>query len=567
MTPSPVRGRAARRLRPALLAGATAAALFLTGCSGGTGASGAGDTSGDQLLTVPREDMGTFTRNFNPFSPKAAPMTKEAVYEPLMVHNPADGKDTPWLATAWTQAPDGRSLTFTLREGVKWSDGKPFTAEDVVHTFELQKKLLGGFDYLGRVTADAPADGVPQKVTFHLTKPFSPALYEIAGHFVVPRHIWSKIADPAKDTNATPVGTGPYTKVDKFQSQSYELRRNPSYWQPAKQRIAGIRMLAFSGNDSANLAFTNGEVDWTQAFVPDIQKSFVARNPRTNHYWFPTTGAMINWQLNTAKAPFDDPALRKALSRAVDRAKIAKVAMNGYSTPADCTGLSNAYDTWRDKAVAASCDWTTYSTSAAAQALDAAGYKLGADGKRTQRNGRPLALDISVGSASSDWISVANIIKQNLAEVGVTATVKSPDWSAVVSSYETGTFDSGIVWSNNGATPYEFYRGALATTMVKPVGTKATENYHRYGDAAADKLIDAFAATTDPQVQQAKASELQKLFAADAPVVPLFPGPEWGAYTDARFTGWPTKDNPYATLSNRSVTTVLVLTSLTPVKG
>ncbi|AJF63571.1 ABC transporter substrate-binding protein [Streptomyces vietnamensis] len=562
MTPSPARGRSPRGLRPALVAGAAATALLLTGCSGGAGAAGAGDTSGNQLLTIPREDMGTFTRNFNPFSPKAAPMTKEAVYEPLMVHNPADGKDTPWLATAWTQAPDGKSVTFTLREGVKWSDGKPFAAEDVVHTFELQKKLLGGFEYLDEVTADSP-----QKVTFHFNKPFSPSLYEIGGHYIVPKHIWSKIADPAKDTNATPVGTGPYTQVEHFQSQSYELRKNPSYWQPAKQRIAGIRLLAFSGNDSANLAFTNGEVDWTQAFIPDIQKSFVAKNPKTNHYWFPTTGAMINWQLNTAKAPFDDPALRKALSRAVDRAKIAKVAMNGYSVPADCTGLSNAYDTWRDKTVAASCDWTTHDSKAAAQALDAAGYKLGAGGRRTQKNGKPLTLDISVGSASSDWISVANIIKQNLAEVGVTATVKSPDWSAVVSSYETGTFDSGIVWSNNGATPYEFYRGAMATTQVKPVGEKATENYHRFGDPKADRLIDAFAATTDPKTQQARAGELQKLFAADAPVVPLFPGPEWGAYTDARFTGWPTKDDPYATLSNRSVTTVLVLTSLRPVKG
>ncbi|MFH8621579.1 ABC transporter substrate-binding protein [Streptomyces vietnamensis] len=562
MTPSPARGRAPRGLRPALVAGAAATALLLTGCSGGAGAAGAGDTSGNQLLTIPREDMGTFTRNFNPFSPKAAPMTKEAVYEPLMVHNPADGEDTPWLATAWTQAPDGKSVTFTLREGVKWSDGRPFAAEDVVYTFELQKKLLGGFEYLREVTADSP-----QKVTFHFTKPFSPSLYEIGGHYIVPKHIWSKIADPAKDTNATPVGTGPYTRVEHFQSQSYELRKNPSYWQPAKQRIAGIRLLAFSGNDSANLAFTNGEVDWTQAFIPDIQKSFVAKNPKTNHYWFPTTGAMINWQLNTAKAPFDDPALRKALSRAVDRAKIAKVAMNGYSVPADCTGLSNAYDTWRDETVAASCDWTTHDSKAAAQALDAAGYKLGAGGRRTQKNGKPLTLDISVGSASSDWISVANIIKQNLAEVGVTATVKSPDWSAVVSSYETGTFDSGIVWSNNGATPYEFYRGAMATTQVKPVGEKATENYHRFGDPKADRLIDAFAATTDPKTQQARASELQKLFAADAPVVPLFPGPEWGAYTDARFTGWPTKDDPYATLSNRSVTTVLVLTSLQPVKG
>ena len=188
-------------------------------------------------------------------------------------------------------------------------------------------------------------------------------------------------------------------------------------------------MLAFSGNDSANIAFTNGEVDWTQSFIPDIEKSFVAKDKKHNHYWFPATGAMINWQLNTTKAPFDDPAVRKALSMAVDRDQITKVAMNGYAEPADCTGLARTYDKWRDTSLAASCTWTKYDTDAAAKALDAAGYKE-SGGKRKLKNGKNFTLDISVGSASSDWISVANIIKQNLAKVGITATVKTPDWSA-----------------------------------------------------------------------------------------------------------------------------------------
>ncbi|ATW52088.1 ABC transporter substrate-binding protein [Streptomyces peucetius] len=553
--------RSARRLRSVASAAVTAAALLLAGCSGTGAADGAGDTSGKQLLTIPREDMGTFTRNFNPFSPKVAPMTQQAIYEPLMVHSPADGKDTPWLAGEWEQAKDGRSITFTLREGVKWSDGKPLVAEDVVHTFELHKKLLGGFDYLDKVTA---GDG--RTVTFSFNKPFSPALYEIGGHYIVPKHIWENVKDPAKDTNPNPVGTGPYTKIEKFQAQSFELRRNPDYWQPDKQRIEGIRMLAFSGNDSANLAFTNGEVDWTQSFIPDIEKSFVAKDKEHNHYWFPPTGAMINWQLNTTKAPFDDPAVRKALSMAVDRDKVTGVAMNGYAQPADCTGLGGTYDDWRDESVAASCDWTKHDAAAAAKALDKAGYRAGEGGRRTLKNGKPFTLDISVGSASSDWISVANIIKQDLAQIGITATVKSPDWASVQTSYDMGTFDTGIVWSGNGATPYEFYRGAMSTKVVKPVGEKATENYHRFGDERADALIDGFAGATGKKAQQEKAVGLQQLFAEQAPVVPLFTGPEWGAYTDARFTGWPSEKNPYATLSNRSVTTVLVLTSLAPVK-
>lgn len=554
----------AGRLRPAALAAPLlAAALLLTGCSG-TGTNAAGDTSGHQLLTIPREDFATFTRNFNPFAPGqvVAPMTTQAIYEAMLVYNPADGSATPWLATSWKTSEDGRTVTFTLRDGVKWSDGKPLTAEDVAYTFGLQKKLLGGYEYL-RSTEAVGAD----KVVFSLTKPYSPGLFELGKQIIVPKHIWEKVKDPAKDTNPSPVGTGPYTQVANFQSQSYELRKNPSYWQPEKQRIEGIRVLGFSGNDSANLAFVNGEADWTQSFIPDVAKSFVAKDPKHNTYWYPKTGSMVDWAMNTTKAPFDDVEVRKALSRAVDRESVTKVGMNGYTQPADCTGLSGGYDTWRDKKLAASCTWTKHDAAAAAKALDDAGYPKGSDGKRKLKNGKPFAFDLSVGSASSDWLSVANIIKQNLAGIGVTVTVKSPDWAAVVSDYETGNYDTGIVWSDNGATPFQFYRTTMGTESVEPTGTKTDRNYHRFGDKKADALLDRFAAASDEAGQRAAVDGLQKLFDENAPVVPLFPGPEWGAYTDSRFTGWPTEDNPYATLTNRGDTTVLVLTSLKPVKN
>ena len=97
-------------------------------------------------------------------------------------------------------------------------------------------------------------------------------------------------------------------------------------------------MLAFAGNDPANLATTNGETDWADQFIPDVENAFVAKDPEHRHYWFPPIDAMINWQLNTTKAPFDDVDVRKALSMAIDRDAITTVAMQGYTHPADCTG-------------------------------------------------------------------------------------------------------------------------------------------------------------------------------------------------------------------------------------
>jgi peptide/nickel transport system substrate-binding protein len=197
--------------------------------------------------------------------------------------------------------------------------------------------------------------------------------------------------------------------------------------------------------------------------------------------------------------------------------------------------------------------------------LDQAGYAKDGDGTRTLPDGSPFAFDISVGSTSSDWLSVANIISQNLADVGVKAKVNSPDWSAVVASYEDGSFDTGIVWSNAAPTPYQFYRGVMSTETVTPVGEQSFQNYHRFGLPEADSLLAEFAAASDPTAQATVMDQLQELFAENAPVVPLFPGPKWGAYNTTRFTGFPDEDNPYAPLSTRSATTVLVLTTIEPV--
>jgi len=554
---------ALHRGRVAVLAAiAAVGALLLSGCAGGS-SNASDDLDGSQLLTIPREDMGTFDQNFNPFSNPDFPMTQVAIYESMLVYNPADGTTTPWLATDWDVAEDGTGITFHLREGVEWSDGEPLVAQDVVTSFALQKEIRGGFDYIDTVTA---ADDLT--VEFGFNTPFSPALLDVGQQIIAPSHIWDEQDDPSKFTNPDPVGTGPYTEVTNFQAQSFDLLKNPNYWQPEKQKIEGIRMLAFAGNDGANLAAANGDVDWSPQFIPNIDQAFVAKDPEHRFYWFPTTGSMISWQFNTTKAPFDDENVRKALSMAVDREQVTSIGMSGYTVPADCTGLSGAYDTWRDQSVVDSCTWTERDLDEAGKLLDAAGITVGADGKRVLPDGSPFEFDFSVGTTSSDWVSVGNVISQNLAELGVTVDVAARDWAEVNASYENGTFDSGIVWSNNAPTPYQFYRGVMSTETVKPTGEQAFENYHRYGNAEADALLAQFAATSDEAQQHSIMGQLQALFAEAAPVVPLFPGPEFGAASTLRFTGWPDEDNPYASLGAvRARSAVLILTTLEPVKG
>lgn len=549
-----------RHLRRIGLALVAAASLTLGACSGGTDSGSTQGSDGETFLTIPREDMGTFTRNFNPFAPSYLPMTGESIYERMFVYSSTSGETTPWLATEWSMNDDSTQATFSLRDGVKWSDGEPLVAADVVTSFNLQKEYRGGFDYLDKVTA---VDD--QTVQFDFNRSYSPGLFEIGGQLIVPDHIWGDMENPDKNTNEDPVGTGPYTEVAQFSSQSYDLTKNQNYWQPEKQKIDGIRMLAFPSNDGANLALQNGDADWGDQFIPDVEKTFVDLDPDHNHYWFAQKGGMIHWQLNTTKAPYNDADFRKALSMAIDRDQVSEIGMNGYSLPADCTGLSNSYADWKDADLVKSCEWTTYDPDAAAAALDELGFKVGSDGFRTNPDGSALSMKLMVGSASSDWLSVMNVVAQNLQDININAEVDAPDWAVVNDAYQQGTFDTGIVWSANDPTPYQYYRDILDTRTVVPVGEQTFQNFHRYGSEDGTKLLDEFAATSDEATQKDVVNKLQALFNEEAPLIPLFTGPEWGAYSDTRFTGFPSEDNPYATLSTRSATTVLVLTSLEPV--
>ena len=563
--------------RQVLTGGATGALAVLLAASGCSR-----KADGPRLLTIPREDTGTFIRNFNPFTTNSAPMTGQAIYEPLLIVNPLSGEITPWLAESWAMSDDAASLTFHLRPGVTWSDGRPLVAKDVVTTFAVHRAVAGGYDYLDSVTANNAT-----AVTLTFTRPNSVALQELGSQLIAPDHVWSAISEPAKYPNPAPIATGPFTKVTSFQTQSFDLMPNPTYWGSNHQgddasasgddptgtpstghtadhtSLPGIRMLAFAGNDSANLAAVSGDVDWAPQYMADIQTAYIDKDPAHRHYWFPGADSTIQWTLNTTKAPYNDPAFRKALSQAIDRKTICATGMSGYAQPADPTGLGEGFRAWKDPAVAA-LPLCTYDKAAATAALDAAGYRLGADSKRMDLNGKPLALTIQVGSTSSDWLSVARIIVQNLADIGISATVDSPDWTEVTAALETGTFETAVCWSSLGATPYTYYEATMSTQKVKPIGTHALENYHRFGDEQATALLGQLAATTDQARQIEICHQIQQRYADQLPVIPLFPGPVWGAYTDEHFTGWPSQDNPYASLSTRAATTVLVLNSLRP---
>lgn len=538
-----------------------------SGCSKGKPQGSSGGEAPTGALTVSQEQQASWVRNFNPL---LAPgnvrwPTVAGIYEPMLIYNTMKGEYVPWLAEKHAWSDGNKKLTLTLRSGVKWSDGKPFSAKDVAFTFGLTKKhkALDLHGTWGFVEDIAAKDDLTVEVT--LKRAYVPGLVYIGQQPIVPEHLWKDIADPVTYTNENPVGTGPFTEVKIFQNQIYELGRNPHYWQPGKPAVTALRFPAYPGNDQANVALINGEVDWAGNFVPDIERVYVSKDPANNHYWFPLVAGTVTLYTNTAKKPFDDARVRKAISMAIDRDQVVKVAMYGYTRPSDATGLNDAYARWRNKEAAAAGDWVKLDVAKSNQLLDEAGCARGEGGIRKAPDGTPMRYDINVVTGWSDWIRAAQIIAQGLKQVGVEVTLKTYDYSAFFEKLQKGQFDVSMGWSAEEPTPYHFYRDLMGTETFRPLGEPAARNWHRFSSKDADALLQAFEVSTDEAELRRLSDKLQALFVESAPVIPLFPNPSWGEYSTKRFVGFPSKENPFAKLSpNNAPEYLLVLTELKP---
>ncbi len=545
--------------------GVGASALAATLGRGAYTASAQVETAG--MVTVSQDQRQTWIRNFNFLVPGAGFLwpSDNGIHEPLMIASRIRTEDQliPWLATEYAYSEDNLTLTLTLRDGVLWSDGEAFTAEDVAFTFNLVKDnaALGGAgairNILNNTTSIEATDDLT--VVFTFTEVYSPGLFDILAQNIVPEHVWSTVEDVVTFTNENPVGTGPFTEIPIFDDNYFELRRNPNYWQADKVNIEGLRFPILGNNDTAQRMLVGGEIDWAGNFVPDIETVYVAEDPDNHGYWFPSTGDTVHLYLNTTVAPFDNPDVRKAISMALNREDICSFAMYDYTTPADSTGLSGGYPAWKDDQYTGA-EWVSYDVDAANEMLDAAGLTM--DGDVRTYNGEPMEFDLLVVNGWTDWVQSCDIMSDNLAEIGITATVTPLEVTGWQARVQDGDFTMSIGWSSGGVTPFNFYRGIMSSQTRNDVGTNSAENWHRYANDEADALLDEFAATNDADEQQRIASELQRVYSENAPALPLFPGPQWYEYNSTRFEGWPTEEDPYAVPSTYSAERLLVMTTI-----
>ena len=193
----------------------------------------------------------------------------------------------PWLAQSYAFSPDAKTVTFHLRTDVKWTDGQAFTSDDVVFSLNELKQYPaadtnGIWQYVQQVQNPDSST-----VVVTLKQPYTPILWYLAGQtYIVSKHEYASVGDPTKFADDNPVGTGPFM-LKSFSPQLIDLKKNPSYWQPGKPAVNEVRYPSFNSNTSAELLLQRGDVDWTGLFTPNIQQTYVSKDPAHNHYWFP----------------------------------------------------------------------------------------------------------------------------------------------------------------------------------------------------------------------------------------------------------------------------------------
>ena len=498
-------------------------------------------------VTAVAGPSASWTQNFNPITGgnNSNYGTIGLIYEPLVYFNGLSGKTTNWLASSYKWSKNLKTLSFTIRKGVKWSDGVAFGPADVYYSAELAVHNAvadPGMDPF--LVSKNPVTVKGDVVSFHFKTVNTTMLYYIGFNmYIVPKHIFSTYSNPTTNTNFPPVGTGPFEMLAKnFSPLSYKLTKNPNYWQKGKPYIDSITYPAYSSNADVETDLIAGKIQWGGSFVPNAQSVLVDHGAKGNFYWYDAANNPMCLFLNNTKQPFSNVYVRRAISAALNREVIYKQGEYGYETPSNAGFVQTQFlKKWGVPKIVKSIPATGNKKLAKADlALAKKNPATAAALKKTY--------NIDVETGWSDWDNSAALMVSQLAAVGIHARVNQLNFSNPMptATLATGNFDMGLNWTSSGVpSPYPIFHDWMWSYYKEPVNKTAIGNWERYKNPKLDRLIAAYAATATQSKQIAIMKKMEAIAAADVPIVPVVNQALWYEGNDSTITGFPTKQHPY----------------------
>ncbi|SMH54992.1 nickel transport system substrate-binding protein [Azospirillum lipoferum] len=484
------------------LIGAAAAALLATAAAGHAVAASPKGT-----LTY------SWTGNVGPLDPhRYAPnqmFAQAMVYEPLVRYRDG-GAIEPWLATAWTVSPDGRTYDFTLREGVTFSDGTPFDAAAVKANFDAVLADRARHDWLELVaqirSVEAPE---PHRLRLTLKDPYYPTLLELA--LIRPvRFAAPSVLTP--DGVTKPVGTGPWMLTGTKKGEYDVFTRNPAYWgpKPAYERVV---VKVIPDPTARAVAFETGEIDLIYGGTGQISAdSFTRFKTRgTGQTAVSAPLATRTMAINSARAPTSDLAVRRAINHAVDKDAIVATLLYGLEPKADTLFAANfPYSDLGLRPYA-------YDPARAARLLDEAGWILPPGGKLRVRDGQPLRVELCFIGNDARERTLAEAIQANLRAVGFDAQLVGEEENAIEARQKDGRF--GLIFGDTWGAPYDPH--SFVGSMRVPTHADYQAQRGLPMKTEIDARISAVLVTTDETARQALYRDILTTLHEQAVYLPL----------------------------------------------
>jgi peptide/nickel transport system substrate-binding protein len=504
------------------------------------------------------------------------------IYEPLAYYSAFADKMHMWLAESYEYTPDFKQLTIKTRQGIKWSDGAPFSAEDVAFTFnslrDLGPKVKWGVDVNQALDEAVVTDPNTVVLKFKIPSPrfffFSTYKYDI-GIYMVPKHIFNgqdwtsfKNFDIAK---GWPVTTGPWKVVESSLQQKVFDRRDS--WWAADQKIAPMPQilrntwLPFVGEQESAQALITNQVDFGGSLQPATFPTVIRQNPKIiTHSGQDKPWGYVDWwplslYVNNEVKPFDDRDVRWAISHYIDRKQLIEVAYLGAETVSPLPlppykPLQPYFDTVKD--LLAKYDTLEFNPKKGDALLEEKGFRK-RDNMWEGSDGKPFTLDtIGTGAAGS---AMGPVLSQMLKRHGVAASISlPPDFD---SRFQQGQFNASI-YGHGGSIrePYDTMRLYQGKSIAVPGAHQA--NFSRWKNPEYDKIVDEVY-ITDPN----NVAKLKDLFRAameiwlpDLPDIQLVQNYHRIPMNTLRWKNWPTAENPFVNGASWHLTFNLVLSNV-----